>query len=207
MNRAFIPDSNDSWKRTVVFNNVYGWHYSNLPVAGHLALRRHRRSTGSVALVDPFMRTIDAAEGIAEIALQFESSSAPWSGTLNATIAPENFDGKQVSFSKIAFAPTRPRIPAICALEIPDAKYGGLWIWVNSPCTRSRSRSRRMMAAPPMSILSTLACARSRWRRSRAVLSPNATTGPLSSMAYLCSSKARIGARLMHAAGFLSRTL
>ena len=28
------PDNNNSWKQTVVFNNVYGWHYSNLPSLG-----------------------------------------------------------------------------------------------------------------------------------------------------------------------------
>lgn len=97
--RAFNPDSNDSWKHTVVFNNVYGWHYSNLQSLGiWRSVRIHDRP--AVALVDPFMRTVDAAEGIAELALQFESESAGWTGTLKATVAPENFHGPPSSFSK-----------------------------------------------------------------------------------------------------------
>ena len=31
---ATNPNNNGSWMRTVVFNNVYGWHYSNLPSMG-----------------------------------------------------------------------------------------------------------------------------------------------------------------------------
>ena len=97
--RAFNPDSNDSWKRTVVFNNVYGWHYSNLQSLG---IWRSVRIQGraAVALVDPFMRAVDAHAGIAELALQFEGPAAGWGGTLKATIAPENFAGQTYSFSK-----------------------------------------------------------------------------------------------------------
>ena len=120
VNRAFIPDSNDSWKRTVVFNNVYGWHYSNLPSLGIWRSVAIEGQPG-VALVDPFMRTIDAAEGIAEIALRFESSSAPFSGTLNAAIAPENFDGQQVSFSKSICADAAAHTCNL-RLKIPDAQ-------------------------------------------------------------------------------------
>jgi len=97
--RAFNPASNDSWKHTVVFNNVYGWHYANLQSLGiWRSVRIQDRP--AVALVDPFMRTVDAAEGIAELALQFESESAGWSGMLRASIAPENFDGPPLAFSK-----------------------------------------------------------------------------------------------------------
>jgi len=97
--RAFNPDSNDSWKRTVVFNNVYGWHYSNLQSLG---IWRSVRIQGqaAVALVNPFMRAVDAQAGIAELALQFEGPAAGWGGTLKATIAPENFEGRAYSFSK-----------------------------------------------------------------------------------------------------------
>ena len=97
--RAFNPDSNDSWKHTVVFNNVYGWHYANLQSLG---IWRSVAICDSppVALVDPFMRAVDAAEGIAELALQFEAQSAGFSGTLQATIAPENFAGQPYSFSQ-----------------------------------------------------------------------------------------------------------
>ena len=118
--RAFNPDSNDSWKRTVVFNNVYGWHYSNLQSLGiWRSVQIHDRP--AVALVDPFMRTVDAAAGIAELALQFESSSAPWSGTLNASVAPDNFAGQPYSFSKAICSDTATHS---CNLrfQIPDPK-------------------------------------------------------------------------------------
>lgn len=97
--RAFNPASNDSWKRTVVFNNVYGWHYANLQSLG-IWRSVTIESQPAVALVHPFMRTVDAARGIAELALQFLSSSAHFSGSLKATIAPENFEGSACSFSK-----------------------------------------------------------------------------------------------------------
>ncbi len=117
--RAFNPDSNDSWKHTVVFNNVYGWHYSNLQSLG-IWRSAHIHDRPAVALVDPFMRTVDAAAGIVELALRFESHSSPWSGTLQATIAPENFDGQPYSFSKeINCETTKHRCNL--RLQIPEA--------------------------------------------------------------------------------------
>ena len=118
--RPFNPDSNDSWKRTVVFNNVYGWHYSNLQSLG---IWRSVTLQGrpAVALVDPFIRTVDAAAGVAELALRFEGPESGWSGALQATIAPENFVGQAYSFSKRVDAGA-----ADCALnlrfQIPDAR-------------------------------------------------------------------------------------
>ncbi len=118
--RPFNPDSNDSWKRTVVFNNVYGWHYSNLQSLG---IWRSVSVQGrpAVALVDPFIRTVDAAAGLAELALRFAGPAGGWGGALQATIAPENFTGQAYSFSK--------RIDADAAdhainlrFQIPDAR-------------------------------------------------------------------------------------
>lgn len=120
VNRPFNPASNDSWKHTVVFNNVYGWHYANLQSLGvwrSVAIQ----DRPAVALVDPFMRTVDAAEGIAELALRFESNSACWSGTVKATIAPENFAGQPFTFSKRLRSETASHS---CNLrfQIPDPK-------------------------------------------------------------------------------------
>ncbi len=116
--RAFNPDSNDSWKRTVVFNNVYGWHYSNLQSLG---IWRSVQIQGqpAVALVDPFMRTVDAAAGIAELALKFEGDAGGWSGTLRATIAPDNFEGQPYSFSKRITSGAANRACNL-RLQIPD---------------------------------------------------------------------------------------
>ena len=118
--RAFNPDSNDSWKRTVVFNNVYGWHYSNLQSLG-IWRSVEIQDRPAVALVDPFMRTVDAAAGITELALRFESHSSPWSGTLQATIAPENFDGEPFSFSK-QFESGTANLTCNLRIQIPDPK-------------------------------------------------------------------------------------
>ena len=30
----FAPTANTGWKKTVVFNNVYGWHYCHIPALG-----------------------------------------------------------------------------------------------------------------------------------------------------------------------------
>ncbi len=116
--RAFNPDSNDSWKRTVVFNNVYGWHYANLQSLGiwrSVAIK----DQPAVALVHPFMRTIDAAAGIAELALEFQSRSSPWGGALLATIAPENFEGAVYSFSRRVHA-NEPSHSCNLRFQIPD---------------------------------------------------------------------------------------
>ena len=83
----------------MVFNNVYGWHYSNLQSLG-IWRSAHIEGQPAVALVDPFMRTVDAADGIAELALKFEGEAGGWSGTLRATIAPDNFEGQSYSVSK-----------------------------------------------------------------------------------------------------------
>ena len=118
--RAFNPDSNDSWKRTVVFNNVYGWHYANLQSLGiWRSVAIHDRP--AVALVHPFMRTVDAARGLAELALQFQSSSAGWGGMLKATIAPENFEGEAYSFSKRVNAEAATHSFNL-RFEIPEAR-------------------------------------------------------------------------------------
>ncbi|MCY3833391.1 MAG: beta-mannosidase [Chloroflexi bacterium] len=119
-NRSFNPDSNDSWKRTVVFNNVYGWHYSNLPSLGiWRSVAIHDRPT--VALVDPFIRTIDAAAGIAELALRFQGPAAGWSGALHATIAPDNFAGQELSFSKTIRSQAAARALNL-RFQIPDPR-------------------------------------------------------------------------------------
>ena len=116
------PDNNDSWKRTVVFNNAYGWHYSNLPSLG-IWRSVVVQSQPAVALAHPFARTVDAHAGIVELALQLEGSAEGWSGTLSCSIAPENFEGGHCYFSM----PLRSRAPILDELlrfQIPDPR---LW--------------------------------------------------------------------------------
>ncbi len=120
VHRPFNPDSNDSWKHTVVFNNVYGWHYANLQSLG-IWRSVEICDCPTVALVHPFMRTRDAADGIAELALQFAGDARGFGGTLRLTIAPENFDGAPYSFSKRLQSDTANQS---CNLrfQIPDAR-------------------------------------------------------------------------------------
>ncbi|MCY4072963.1 MAG: beta-mannosidase [Chloroflexi bacterium] len=91
------PDNNGSWMGTVVFNNVYGWHYSNLPSLG-IWRSVSIRDKPPVRLEHPFAKTVDAQAGIVELALQFIGKSDRWSGTLSGSVEPEDFAGTQYSF-------------------------------------------------------------------------------------------------------------
>lgn len=93
------PDNNNSWKGTVVFNNVYGWHYSNLQPQG-IWRSVNVRTVPEVSMPHPFVRTVDAQAGDLDLALHFESLEEKWSGTLRGSIAPENFSGESFSFEK-----------------------------------------------------------------------------------------------------------
>ena len=93
------PANNRSWTRTVVFNNVYGWHYSNLPALG---IWRSVRIEGvpAVSIADPFVSTANAEAGTVDLVVDFNSTATPWSGTLRVTVAPENFQGEGYSFER-----------------------------------------------------------------------------------------------------------
>ena len=93
------PENNNSWKDTVVFNNVYGWHYSNLPSLG-IWQPVKIRSVPDIALPHPFVRTVDAEAGVLELALRFEAGVDSWSGMLKGSITPENFTGESHSFQR-----------------------------------------------------------------------------------------------------------
>lgn len=91
--------SNSSWRRTVVFNNVYGWHYSNLPSLGiWRTVAIH--DTPTISLGDPFVAVRDAHAGIVELVVELSGAQAGWSGWLAGTLAPENFNGAPYSFQK-----------------------------------------------------------------------------------------------------------
>ena len=93
------PEANDSWKNTVVVNNVYGWHYSNLPSQG-IWRSVSVRDKAAVAMPDPFIRTVDARQGTVELSLNFKGKSAGWSGTLLGSVTPENFAGESHAFTR-----------------------------------------------------------------------------------------------------------
>ena len=116
------PANNGSWQRTVVFNNVYGWHYSNLPSLG---IWRSVAVQGppAVSMPHPFVRTVDAQEGIVELALNLIGDTESWSGTLRGTIEPENFSGQSFSFERHVFS-DKETFESVLRLQIPDPK---LW--------------------------------------------------------------------------------
>jgi beta-mannosidase len=84
--------NNTSWKKTVVFNNVYGWHYSQCPSLG---IWRSVRVEGApaVRMEHPFVATRDAKTGTVDLAVALAGSAKKWAGTLTGTIRPENFTG------------------------------------------------------------------------------------------------------------------
>ena len=116
------PANNGSWQQTVVFNNVYGWHYSNLPSLG---IWRSVAVEGlpAVSMPHPFVRTVDAQGGIVELALNLIGSAKNWSGTLRCTIYPENFSGRSFSFERHILS-DKEKFESVLRLQIPDPK---LW--------------------------------------------------------------------------------
>jgi beta-mannosidase len=93
----FFIGMNVGWVTTVVFNNVYGWHYSNLPSLG---IWRSVKVQGApaVSLTHPFVTTPQAQDGLVDVVLHLKGEQAGWSGTLRGTIAPENFEGETFCF-------------------------------------------------------------------------------------------------------------
>lgn len=116
------PDNNGSWMGTVVFNNVYGWHYSNLPSLG-IWRSVSIRDKPPVRMVHPFARTVDAQAGIVEFALQFVGDAEGWSGTLSGSVEPENFAGRRYAF-KCPVDSDTVELKKSLRVQVPDPK---LW--------------------------------------------------------------------------------
>jgi beta-mannosidase len=89
---------NTDWARTVVFNNVWGWHYSSIPALGVWRSVRVE-GTPAVQVLHPFVATIDAQHGAMQMSVDLKGIDANWSGNLIGTIEPDNFSGRPLSFS------------------------------------------------------------------------------------------------------------
>lgn len=99
MKPGALPGFNDGWKTTVTFNNVYGWHYSNIPSLGiWRSVRLEAKPT--VEMLHPFVATRDAAGGLVDLVTTLRGAAAGWSGTLRGTIEPDNFEGAAHHFEK-----------------------------------------------------------------------------------------------------------
>ncbi|MCY4018838.1 MAG: beta-mannosidase [Chloroflexi bacterium] len=116
------PDNNGSWMGTVVFNNVYGWHYSNLPSLG-IWRSVSIRDKPPVQMNHPFAKTVDAQAGIVELALQFVGDAEGWSGRLSGSVEPENFAGRGHSF-KLPVASDAGELKKSLRFQVPDPR---LW--------------------------------------------------------------------------------
>jgi beta-mannosidase len=90
--------ANRSWSKTVVFNNVYGWHYSQCPSLG---LWRSVRVEGTpdVRLLDPFVATKDLVKGLVDLSVTLDAGRGTLHGRLLGSIAPDNFEGVPQQFS------------------------------------------------------------------------------------------------------------
>jgi beta-mannosidase len=121
----FTTGDNGGWKKTVVFNCVWGWHYSNIPALG-IWRSVHIESTPAVRLVHPFVATADAGEGLLDLSLELRGAENGWSGTIQGTIEPDNFAGKSCRFSREVKSPGAAQTLR-GQIRIPDAR---LW-WPN----------------------------------------------------------------------------
>jgi len=90
--------SNSDWRQTVVFNNVWGWHYSSIPALGIWRSVRIE-DTPPVRLIHPFVAAADAQRGLMDLSVDLQGTAAGWSGKLAGTIEPDNFQGAPVNFT------------------------------------------------------------------------------------------------------------
>ena len=128
----FFIGMNVGWLNSAVINNIYGWHYINLPTIG-IWRPVSLRAAPTVEIVDPFIAARDAAAGRMRLHLTFTSGADErWCGRLIASIEPENFTGEAFHFSLrfgLRGTGTRPNC------------------W-NSPCPMPGSGGRSIMAIP-----------------------------------------------------------
>lgn len=122
-NGSFAKEThNTSWQKTVVFTNVYGWHYSQCPSLG---IWRSVRVEGApaVRLDHPFISTRNTKTGVMDLFVPLNGSARKWSGTLVGTIRPDNFEGAVRKFSmKVKSGTARNELHL--RLRIPNPK---LW--------------------------------------------------------------------------------
>ena len=109
-----------AWHKTVVFNNVYGWHYSSIPALG---IWRSVRIEGAPAVqIDhPFVAARDALAGVADLSVRLVGRSGPWAATLSGAITPDNFTGKTYHFAWPVRSTTAEKTVHL-RLAIPDPR-------------------------------------------------------------------------------------
>ena len=94
----FFLGMNVGWLDTAVINNIYGWHYIDLPTLG-IWRSVTLREQPDVFIEDPFVATVDAGAGVVRLQTRLKSSGPSVSGSLKGTIEPENFAGTACHFT------------------------------------------------------------------------------------------------------------
>lgn len=118
----FFIGMNVGWLDTAVINNIYGWHYINLPTLGiwkPVALK----ALPAVEIVDPFIATLDAPAGLLRLHLTLMGAAEGWRGRLLGSVEPENFAGEAHHFA-CDVESAIPETTELLEFTVPDAK---LW--------------------------------------------------------------------------------
>lgn len=95
--KGFFKGMNIGWRKTVVFNNVYGWHYSNIPSLG-IWRSVKIRNQANVEIESLFIIPKDI-RGLMNLQVVLKKVSSPLKGEFRITVVPENFQAKTASFS------------------------------------------------------------------------------------------------------------
>lgn len=90
------PNANESWKYTVVFNCVYGWHYAQIPALGIWRTVK-LIAEAPVEIESPFVST-RTLQGDMRLVVNLRKVSAPVKGKLQVAVSPRNFEGESQYF-------------------------------------------------------------------------------------------------------------
>ena len=90
------PNANESWKYTVVFNCVYGWHYAQIPALGIWRTVK-LIAEAPVEIESPFVST-RTLQGDMRLVVNLRKVSAPMKGKLQVAVSPRNFEGESQYF-------------------------------------------------------------------------------------------------------------
>lgn len=90
------PNANESWKYTVVFNCVYGWHYAQIPALGIWRTVK-LIAEAPVEIESPFVST-RTLQGDMRLVVNLRKVIAPVKGKLQVAVSPRNFEGESQYF-------------------------------------------------------------------------------------------------------------
>ncbi|MDE2776377.1 MAG: beta-mannosidase [Chloroflexota bacterium] len=116
----FFIGMNVGWLNSAVINNIYGWHYINLPTLG-IWRPVSLKASPAVEIIDPFIATMDAQAGLLRLRLTLKGENAGWRGRLIGSIEPENFEGEAHGFASDLESSTG-ETTELLEFTVPDAQ-------------------------------------------------------------------------------------